>query len=261
MFILHTFKVIAILFFTLSIFALPAAAEQLEIASDAPMWKHAGAFLLLFAHIGGGAIGMISGPVAILSPKGGIVHRLSGKIFFFSMFLCYAVGAAVAPFLATGQRVNFVAGVMALYLLVTSWLAATRRDPKVGAIEYAGFVCAIFIVAAGLWFMHLGANDASGSVDGAPPDVYQIFILVGLVAALGDLHVILRRSIRGVSRILRHLWRMCMSLFIASASFLFGQEQMLPNWLVGSPLQSIPVFFPLAAILIWIALIQFQKNK
>lgn len=256
--ILNRILIILIAFF---ICTLPASAERLEVASDAPGWMHLGAGLLLFAHIGGGAIGMISGPVAILSRKGGIVHRSAGKVFLVSMFISYSIGAAVAPFLTTGQRVNFVAGVMALYLLITSWLAATRRDPKIGITEYAGLAFAIAIAAAGFWFMHVGANHPSGTVDGAPPDAFRLFVLVGVIAAAGDLHVIMRRSISGVSRISRHLWRMCMSLFIASASFLYGQEQVLPDWVVGSLLQSIPVFFPLAAILIWMVLVRIRKKE
>jgi hypothetical protein len=230
----------------------PAMAETLKAAPDAPIWMHWGATLLLVLHIGGGTLGMLSGATAILSPKGRPVHRAAGKVFFASMFATYAVGAGVAPFLTTGQRPNFVAGILALYLLITAFLAARRRDPKVGWIEYGGLVVALGVVAAGGLFMWQGANDPSGTVDGSPPQAFVLFMVAGLFAAAGEIHVIVRSSISGVSRISRHLWRMCMSLFIASGSFFLGQQQVLPKAMVGTFWQLAPVVFPLLAILIWL---------
>ncbi|ESQ74528.1 hypothetical protein [Asticcacaulis sp. AC402] len=111
---------------------------------------------------------------------------------------------------------------------------ARLRAPKVGWIEYGGLATALAIVAAGGLFMWQGANDPSGTVDGSPPQAFALFIVAGLFAASGEIHVIIRRSIAGVSRISRHLWRMCMSLFIASGSFFLGQQQTLPPAMVGT---------------------------
>lgn len=240
--------------------ATPAFAETLKVDSHAPVWMHLGAMLLLYLHIGGGTLGLVSGTVAVLSPKGRPVHRAAGKIFFASMFIAYAVGAGVAPFLETGQRPNFVAGILALYLLITAWLAARRRDPVVGPAEYGGLVIALITVAAGAYFMVQGMNDPSGTVDGSPPQAFVLFIVTGLLAAGGELHVILRRKIAGVSRISRHLWRMCMSLFIASGSFFLGQQQMLPDAVRGTLWQFGPVIFPLAAALLWLVIEHLPKR-
>ncbi len=243
-----------------SAMAAPAIAETLKPAADAPVWMHWGAALLLYLHIGGGTLGLLSGTVAVLSPKGRPVHRAAGKVFFVSMFIAYAVGAGVAPFLETGQRPNFVAGILALYLLVTAWLAAKRRDPVVGLIEYGGLAVALTVVAAGAYFMMQGMNDPSGTVDGSPPQAFVLFIVTGLLAAGGELHVVLRRTITGVSRISRHLWRMCMSLFIASGSFFLGQQQILPEAVRGSLWQFGPVIFPLAAAVLWLVIEHLPKK-
>lgn len=243
-----------------SAMAAPAIAETLKPAPDAPVWMHWGAALLLWLHIGGGTLGLLSGTVAVLSPKGRPVHRAAGKVFFVSMFIAYAVGAGVAPFLETGQRPNFVAGILALYLLVTAWLAAKRRDPVVGLIEYGGLAVALTVVAAGAYFMMQGMNDPSGTVDGSPPQAFVLFIVTGLLAAGGELHVVLRRTITGVSRISRHLWRMCMSLFIASGSFFLGQQQILPEAVRGSLWQFGPVIFPLAAAVLWLVIEHLPKK-
>ena len=48
---------------------------------------------------------------------------------------------------------------------------------------------------------------------------------IPLLAAIGDLRMLLRGGISGTSRITRHLWRMCYGLFIATGSFFLGQQQ------------------------------------
>lgn len=238
-----------------------AVAERLQIAETDPGWMHWGAALLLYLHIGGGAVGLLSGSAAILSPKGRPFHRTMGRIFFVSMFVCYAVGAGVAPFLETGQRPNFVAGILALYLLLTAWRAARLRDPAIGWPEHLGLATALAITAMGALFMYQGSQHPSGTVDGSPPQAFILFLVTGFAASLGDLHVILRKRIAGVSRIGRHLWRMCMSLFIAAGSFFLGQQQMLPESMVGSPIQVGAVIFPLLAIPVWLVLSRLPRRQ
>ena len=95
---------------------------NLTAGPDAPLIAHVAANTILFLHIAGGSVGMVSGIVALFAPKGGRVHRVCGNVFFVSMCITYLIGAGVAPFLDTGQRPNFIAGVFALYLVVTSWV-------------------------------------------------------------------------------------------------------------------------------------------
>lgn len=245
----------------LAFLTAPAEAERLQVADNDPLWMHIGAAVLLYAHIGGGALGMLSGAAAILSPKGRPFHRAMGRVFFVSMFICYAVGAGVAPFLETGQRPNFVAGVFALYLLITAWRAARIREAQSGWPEYLGLGAALVISGLGALFMYQGAQAPSGTIDGSPPQAFLLFLIAGLAAAAGEVNVILRRGISGAARIGRHLWRMCMSLFIASASFFLGQEQMLPEGMIGSPIQIGAVVFPLLAIPVWLILSRIAKRK
>jgi uncharacterized membrane protein len=233
-----------------------AHATRLEVQSDAPVWAHAGAGLLLYLHIGGGIIGLVMGSLAIASRKGGTVHRAAGNVFFGAMLVTYLIGAGVAPFLADGQRPNFVAGVLALYLLVTGWRAARGGDAQAGRAEILGFVMATMIAGLGLYFMYLGANSPTGTVDGSPPPAFFVFALAGSAAAAGDLNLILRQRISGAARIARHLWRMCFSLFIASGSLFLGQPKVFPDWFNATPLPFVFAFAPLVAMAIWLTLVR-----
>jgi hypothetical protein len=235
-----------------------AYADNLKVSADAPAWAHFGAAALLWLHIGGGAIGILSGAAAIAARKGAQLHRAAGTVFFAAMAVCYAVGAGVAPFLDEGQRTNFVAGIMALYLLLSGWRAVRQPQATAGPFEIMGLVFALAITTAGLVFMHMGANDPSGTVDGSPPQAFVLFTVAGLFSAAGEIHVLVRRTLAPVSRIARHLWRMCFSLFIATGSFFLGQMQVFPQWLQDTPVLYVLALAPIAALLFWLVRVRFR---
>lgn len=234
----------------LLLFSGSASAARLVVEAEAPMFLHVGAAILLYAHIGGGAIGIMSGFVAGLSRKGHRIHRLAGKTFFISMFICYLLAALVAPFLDTEQRTNFVAAILALYLLLTGVFTARRKIFVAGIAEKIGLVFALLITAMGLSFMAMSNQNPSGTVDGAPPNAFILFVVVGAVAAAGELNAILRKTLSPASRIVRHLWRVCLSLFIASGSLFFGQAAFFPDWFNGSILPMVFGLFPFVVLFI-----------
>lgn len=256
-----TFRIaISSVFFAIGVALLPsiALADTLEARPGDPGWMHLGASALLWAHIAGGAIGMITGVVALAARKGQRVHRAAGSVFFMAMFMAYAIGAGVAPFLETGQRPNFIAGIMALYLLISGTVAARRRDAKAGAWEVIGLIVALSITAAGVILMRMGAASPSGTVDGSPPQAFFLFTIAGTFAAAGELNFLVRRQLSNVARIARHLWRMCFSLFIASGSFFLGQQQVFPKTLQDSVLLLVLALAPLPVMLFWLGKIRFD---
>ena len=243
----------AIILLVCVIFLFPQSshAETLQVPPGAPGWMHFGAAILLYTHIIGGTAGIATGIVASFSRKGAPLHRASGKIFLIAMFLTYLVGAGVAPFLEQGQRPNFVAGILALYLLLTG-VSTARHNPVIsGASKWLGLCIALGITAMGVTFMIMGANSESGTVDGAPPQAFLLFIIAGSVAVLGEANVLWRGQLVGTARTSRHLWRMCFSFFIATGSLFFGQPQVFPDWFNASPLPFLIGFLPLFVLFFW----------
>ena len=229
-----------------------AHAVTLEVDPAASVWAHLGAQALLILHIGGGAVGLVSGATACATRKGGTVHRKAGKIFFVSMAIAYLIGALVAPFLSEGQRPNFVAGILALYLLLSGVAAARRRGFRAGSAEKTGLVVALLVTGMGIFFAVEGASSTSGTVDGSPPQAFLVFILAGSIAAAGEINVLIRRELTNAARTLRHLWRMCASFFIASGSLFFGQPQVFPDWFNASFLSPLLAMAPLLVLLFWV---------
>jgi uncharacterized membrane protein len=227
----------------------------LYVSPDAPALVRYGADALLVTHIGGGAIGIVSGFVALLSSKGERLHRMAGTVFFAAMLAMATIGATVSPFLPTGflqETPNVIAGVMAFYLVLTGWMAVQRQDGSIGRIEIGGFLVALTVCAAGAVFITLAANSPTGTIGKTPPQAFYVFTLVGAIAAASDLKVILKGGISGAPRIARHLWRMCAGLTLASGSFFLGQQKFLPASLHNSPLLFLPVLAPLAVMAFWL---------
>lgn len=197
----------------------------------------------LVLHVGGGAVSLLAGAVALAAPKGRPVHRAAGTLFVLAMLVM--AGFAIFVALQRGQGLNAVAGAFTLYLVVTAWLAVKRPDGTLGSAEVVSVLVASSIAVTGVM---VGWRGMAG--EGIPPGVPYVFAGMAALAAVCDLSVILRRGVSGAARVARHLWRMCTALFIASASFFLGQMDEIPPALHG-PHLFVLALAPLAALLFW----------
>ena len=220
--------------------------NTLQVASESPWLVHAGAATILFLHIAGGSVAIVAGGMALAFRKGGRGHVLAGKIFFVSMLVMASIGAFVAPFLLTAQGdpklSDSAVGFFTCYLVVTSWLTVRRKAGTIGRAEVAAFLFASSL-AAGIVLIGTGRDDPGG--------YYAMGAIIALAAAF-DLKVILNRGITGTPRIARHLWRMCLALFIAVGSFFLGQQRVMPELVQGSPWLFVPPLAVLAAMVFWL---------
>lgn len=231
----------------------------LQVPPDAPAWMSIGADMLLLLHVTGGTVAMAAGTVAMFSRKGEPVHRVSGTVFFLAMLVMAGVGASVAPFLTDGQRVNTIAGIMTFYLVLTAWTTVQRQDGSAGRFAILGFMVAAGTALAGFLFALEARSSPTGTIDDSPPQSFYMFMAVGGVAAATDLKVILMGGISGAPRIARHLWRMCVGLFIATGSFFLGQQQMLPSFMRGTLWQFVPVLTPLLVMIYWLVRVRLTR--
>jgi hypothetical protein len=233
----------------------------LHVPAGSPWWLFAAAGLILFLHIAGGSVGIISGGVALFARKGGRLHRVAGTTFFVSMLIMATIGAAASPFLPVPSMPNVVAGVLTFYLVATGWIAVRRKGGRIGRFEKAGLGVALAVVAAGASFVIMASNSPTGTVGKTPPQAFFVFTLIGSIAACGDLRMILRGSISGSARIARHLWRMTAALTIASGSFFLGQQRVMPAAMRGSPWLFVPVIVPLVLMIFWLIRVRFKPRK
>jgi uncharacterized membrane protein len=203
---------------------------------------------LVYLHVTGGAVALVSGGTAMLVRKGETVHRLSGNVFFVSM-LAMTISAFVVA-IARGQAINISASTVTFYMIVTSWVAATRKDGEIGRLETIAMMGGLGVVVATAW---LAVTDAAA----AP--VHYVFGSIAAIAVLSDVSVIWRGGISGKRRIARHLWRMSFAMLVATGAYFVGQPRFVPAILQETRLNIAVVLLVLVLLVFWLVRVRFTK--
>ena len=213
---------------------------------------------LLPVHISAGVVGIVSGTAAISFRKGSPRHALAGKIFVMAMLTMSSSGVYLA--FMKHQMGNVLGGTFAFYLVTTAWLTAKRGDGETSRFDW-GVLLIPLLVGIGLWISGLQAvHRQARSTDGVPVGMHFFMGSVMLLAAAGDIRMLVRGGVFGAKRIVRHLWRMCFGLFVATGSFFLGQQQVFPAWLRGSPALFVPALLPLALLIFWLFRVWFTST-
>jgi hypothetical protein len=178
-------------------------------------------------------------------------------IFVYGMLALSITGTVMA--VMKSQRGNIIGGLIAFYMVTTGLLTFRRRDEKSLWIDSSAMVLGIAIGIRSLGLGFEVANSPSGRINGVPPAPLFVFGAVALLAGLGDIRMILSRGLQGRHRLVRHLWRMCFSLFIASGSFFLGQAKVFPKSMRIYPLLAIPAFLPLVFMVYWVVRVSLTK--
>jgi hypothetical protein len=203
---------------------------------------------LLILHISGGTVGLLSGAAAMTLRKGSRWHGIAGKVFVVSMLTM--AGAATILAVMKDQIANISAGVLTLYMVTTAWLTARRRDGRTGLLDWGAM---LFAAGAGLAIVSLGVLAAKGlRNDGVPLPMYFIMGSIALLSAAGDLRMLLRGGVTGVQRIVRHLWRMCFALFVATGSIFLARPHLFPAILRTTHVIFILGIAPVPLMIFWL---------
>jgi uncharacterized membrane protein len=228
-----------------------------HVAPGTPWWLAAAAAPVLIVHISAGGLGILSGATALAVRKGGRLHRQSGTVFVLAMLTM----AAMASFLAAliPQRGNVAGGILAFYLILSAWMTVRRRPGGLGRFEYGALAVALACLALFLTFGVMAAGSPRGKLDGYPATLYFIVAAITVFAAGLDLKVLLRGGISGAPRIARHLWRMCLALFIGTGSFFIGQQKVMPQVMHGSPWLYGAALAPLVLMIFWLIRVRFAN--
>jgi len=205
--------------------------------------------LLLF-HIGVGTTGVLSGFVAVFLRKGSRGHRLAGNVFFIAM-LCLGASGACLGFLRS-QPTNVLAGILTCYLVATAWMTARRRDEGTGILDFGVLLVALAVGSGYVTDGVAAARSQTGLKDGVPAGMLFVMGSVALLAALGDVRMLVRGSVSGARRLARHLWRMCFALFIAAASVFLARQRLFPAILRNTGTLYLLSFLPLILMIFWL---------
>jgi hypothetical protein len=225
---------------------------------------------VLLVHICGGTVGLLSGTAAMSFRKGSPRHVLAGKVFVASMLTMAAFAVYLA--IVRHQPNNIGGGIFTFYLIGTAWLTAKRRDGETIRLDW---VALLIPLALGIltWMNGIKVvRSGASSPDGVPVGMSFFMGSVMLLAAAGDVRMLVRGGVFEAKRIARHLWRMCFGLFIASGSFFLGPSnrplrllstvgvgKYLSRALFSTTLYLILTILPLVLLIFWLSRVRLTK--
>lgn len=196
--------------------------------------------LTLWTHIGAGAVAVLGGAVAILTEKGGTVHRRAGKAFVASMAVVAGTAVALYPLGPTRFRlVLAMVAVFSFYLVFSGYRVLGRKRP-VDAAGIPDWIAVVVVLVAGLGLLVVGLQWALLGRSFAP--VFLVF--GGIATTFGASDVRRYRSDEeGRQWMLPHLQRMLAGYIAAISAVSAVNLAFLPPyvaWLwptvVGTPL-------------------------
>jgi hypothetical protein len=214
---------------------------------------------LTMLHICGAIVGLLSGFMAMALRKGSGLHGAAGTVFFVSMLIMSSAGAYMAAFIKPNNG-NVMGGILTFYLVGTGWMAARRRDRKVGVFDWSALAVALGIGAAGMTWGFQAASSPTGLKDGYPPFMYFVFASIALLFVASDIRMIARGGVFGAKRIARHLWRMSLALLFAMISFYPARAHLFPRWLNQTNLLYVPHVLLIGAMFFWLYRVSVRKR-
>lgn len=209
-------------------------------------------------HIAAGSVSILAGFVALYAVKGSPLHRKSGAIFFWAMvaMTCSAIVIGVMR----GHRVNTSQAFLTLYLVVTALLTFRRKPGQSRWILASSIVAALGIAGYDFYLTSQAMASARRSIDGVPGPMMAIFGMTALLGAIGDWRFMTMANPDARYRVGRHLWRMSLAMWIATASFFLGQAKFLPEALRITPLLALPVLLVLGTMIYWMVRVTIRKR-
>lgn len=204
---------------------------------------------LLLLHITGGTVGLLSGFLTIALRKGSNRHRIAGYVFVASMLTMASAGAYLAT--RRFEPGNILGGTLTFYMVATAAMAFRPRVPLTRLFDRSALLLAIGVGITELFCTYKAATSPTGQWQGYSVGPYLIFGCIALLAASGDVRMLLRSTMTRTQTLTRHLWRMCFGLFVAAASVFLARPHLFPVIVQKSGVLIFLTVLPLLFMIFW----------
>jgi hypothetical protein len=199
-------------------------------------------------HISMGLLALAAGAAAMLLRKGGRPHVRAGTVFFAAMVVMIVTGLTIAQFIHPSAG-SVLGGLLTFYFTISGWATMRAAPGHVGRLQIAAAVLGLATALLGFHFAMQTAASASGKLDGFSVRFYLIVGSVALIGAALDARMIRRGGFTGAARTTRHLTRMCLAMYMATASFFLGQAKLFPAAVRESGVLNVPVLLVIVGLL------------
>jgi hypothetical protein len=212
---------------------------------------------IVLIHLIAGSIAIIAGFASLMFPKKSPQHKIAGNTFLLSILMLGITSVYVAY--TRTIMLSLVNGVFICYLSSTSWMAIKRKAGCSGYFEKIALATVIGVAIMLIKFGLQAAQSDSGKLSGFGPQVFYFFATIAIIAAIADIRMLYLGGLKGKQRIIRHLWRMCFPMFMATAAFFLGQTKLFPEPMRKIELLAIPVVLVILFSGYWLYRVKFTQ--
>jgi len=213
----------------------------------------------LVLHIIAGSAAVFAGAVALLSQKGGRLHRRSGTIFAASMLIMAMFGAIIS--LRIEMTITVLAGLFTIYLVTSAWTTVKTPAGTLRQLDYYFPPAGALIGGYSLYCGYLAQQSLDGLYQDFPIAVYLFLAIPAITCALLDTRMVLYKGISGTHRIARHLWRMSFAMYLAIGSFIDqGLRSVIPESIQNTWITALPANLVLVFALWWLVSIFLTRK-
>jgi len=184
--------------------------------------------MLLFLHIAGGTISLITGFYNIINRKGSKIHRKNGLIYVLGMFLATLSGIVLA-FIGENQFL-FLIGVFSFYLAYSGYRILSIKDPR--NASHLDFIVAFVTTLFAVYMIYTSFKFSDGLLKSINP-ISLIFGGISLAYSSVDLLLFFgKRKAQKNHWLLNHIIRMMASYISAFTAFLVVNITFLPGLVI-----------------------------
>jgi uncharacterized membrane protein len=177
-------------------------------------------------HIIAGSLTLLSGFVAITSRKGHSIHRLSGKIFFWSMTVTTVLGLNAGVF-RPNYEIFIPIAIISFYQAASGYrilfIKTLHKGQKPKLVDW---VLTIGMLLTSLAFVALGVMNLSSDI------FYSIvlfsFSTIGLYCCGVDLYNYIKKPTNKLYWLSIHIFRMSHGFIAALTAFLVNNSKLFP---------------------------------
>jgi uncharacterized membrane protein len=186
---------------------------------------------LLVLHIAGGTAGLIAGSIAASVKKGGKLHRISGKIFFYGMLTASLSALTISWFPGHTSIFLFAVGGFTLYMISSGYsIVFAKRNANRVSPAVTDYLLAAFGFCFGLFLIILSATSIfAKQIFGVVPGVFGLICISFVVLDF--------RFLRGKQEIKKvwmaiHISRMMGALIASYTAFLVVNIHIRQQWIL-----------------------------
>src|SRR5690625_2695998 len=197
----------------------------------------------LIIHILSGAVGLLSGLINIIQPKGNKRHKFIGRIFFVSMIIV-GISSLMLSYINPNYFL-FIMGVFTLYMVISAQRYLKHKQQRTHFSHLTDWIISMTMLAVCLIFLGLGVwllihSNTFGIV-------FITFGGLSLMFISQDIRYFRKRSKIKNYWLLAHLQRMVGSFIAALTAFLVVNAQYFPEQIPSLVFWLVPtiVFTPL----------------